>query len=61
MVAPERLSKGVNMSDRGLSAMQAAEEDLRAAREQVQRASAILREALAEDERLANQSGGDRR
>jgi hypothetical protein len=39
----------------------AVEEDLRAAHEQVQELDAILRNALAEDERLANQAGGDPR
>jgi hypothetical protein len=38
-----------------------AEEDLRAAQEHVRRAAAILREALAEDERLAAQAGGAQR
>jgi hypothetical protein len=37
-----------------------AEEDLRAAQEHVQRAAAILREALAEDERLAAEGGEQR-
>jgi hypothetical protein len=38
-----------------------AEEDLRAAQEHVQRAGAILREALVEDERLAAGAGGEQR
>jgi hypothetical protein len=38
-----------------------AEEDLRAAQEHVQCAAAMLREALAEDERLAAEAGGEQR
>jgi hypothetical protein len=38
-----------------------AEEDLRAAQEHVRRAAAILRDALAEDERLAARAGGEQR
>lgn len=39
----------------------AVEEDLRAADEQVQEVGEILRNALAEDARLASQAGGEQR
>jgi hypothetical protein len=41
--------------------LQAVEADLRTAHEQVRRVRSILAEALAEDQRLAGEQGGDER